>query len=89
MSEEWEDILNNMQDKDSDYKEFEIWLENGIERGWVTEPFCNTHEGDPYMTEEEQQEWEERRPLPSSNKNQRKLTRRKNEKNRSGYYCST
>ena len=59
MSEEWEEILNNMQDKDLDYKEFEIWLENGIERGWVTEPFCNTHEGDPYMTEEEQKEWEE------------------------------
>jgi hypothetical protein len=37
----------------SDYKEFEIWLENGIERGWITEPFCNTHDGDPYMTEEE------------------------------------
>jgi hypothetical protein len=59
MSEEWEEILNNIQDKDLDYKEFEIWLENGIERGWVTEPFCNTHEGDPYMNEEEQQEWEE------------------------------
>ena len=44
MSEEWEEILNNMQDKDSDYREFEIWLENGIERGWVTEPFCNTHD---------------------------------------------
>ena len=48
-----------MQDKDLDYKEFEIWLENGIERGLVTEPFCNTHEGDPYMNEEEQKEWEE------------------------------
>ena len=59
MSEEWEEILNNMQDKDLDYKEFEIWLENGIERGWVTEPFCNTHECDPYMNEEEQQVWEE------------------------------
>jgi hypothetical protein len=21
-------------------------------------PFCNTHDGDPYMTEEEQEEWE-------------------------------
>lgn len=42
-----------------DQLEFEIWLENGIERGWVTEPFCNTHEGDPFMTEEEQQEWED------------------------------
>ena len=57
--EEFEKILKDIQDKDLDYKEFEIWLENGIERGWVTEPFCNTHEGDPYMNEEEQQEWEE------------------------------
>ena len=35
-----------------------IWLNNGIERGWITEPFCNTHEGDPFMSEEEEQEWE-------------------------------
>jgi hypothetical protein len=57
--EEFEEILKNIQNKDSDSKEFEIWLENGIERGWVTDPFCNTHEGDPYMSEEEAQEWEE------------------------------
>jgi hypothetical protein len=35
------------------------WLQIGIDNGWVTEPFCNTHDGDPYMTEEEQQEWED------------------------------
>lgn len=46
-------------DFDTENKEFEIWFNNGIERGWITEPFCNTHEGDPYMTEEEAQEWEE------------------------------
>lgn len=40
-------------------QEFEIWLNNGIDRGWISPPFCNTHEGDTYMTEEEQQEWEE------------------------------
>jgi hypothetical protein len=59
MSEEFEEILKDIQNIESDFDEFEIWLENGIERGWVTEQFCNTHEGDPYMTEEEQQEWEE------------------------------
>jgi hypothetical protein len=32
MNEEWEEILTSMQSKDADYKEFEIWLENGIER---------------------------------------------------------
>lgn len=35
------------------------WLQIGIDNGWVTEPFCNTHDGDPYMTEEEEQEWED------------------------------
>jgi len=59
MSEEFEEILKDIQNIESDFDEFEIWLENGIERGWVTEPFCNTHEGDPYMNEEEQKEWEE------------------------------
>jgi hypothetical protein len=59
MSEEFDEILRDIQNIESDFDEFEIWLENGIERGWVTEPFCNTHEGDPYMNEEEQKEWEE------------------------------
>jgi hypothetical protein len=59
MNEEFEEILKDIQNIESDFDEFEIWLENGIERGWVTEPFCNTHEGDPYMTYEEAAEWEE------------------------------
>jgi hypothetical protein len=44
---------------DIDDKEFGIWLQNGINRGWITEPFCSTHDGDPYMSEEESQQWEE------------------------------
>lgn len=56
--EEFEEVLKNIQNQESDDKEFEIWLNNGIDRGWITEPFCNTHEGDPYLTEEEQEEWE-------------------------------
>jgi hypothetical protein len=35
------------------------WLQIGIDKGWVSEPFCYTHDGDPYMTEEEEQEWED------------------------------
>jgi len=31
--------------EDEDLDEFGIWLSNGIERGWITEPFCNTHDG--------------------------------------------
>ena len=38
---------------------FTDWLNHGIEQGWISEPFCNTHNGDPYMTEEEEQEWED------------------------------
>jgi hypothetical protein len=59
MNEEFEEILKDIHNIESDFDEFEIWLENGIERGWITEPFCNTHEGDPYMTDEEAAEWEE------------------------------
>jgi hypothetical protein len=59
MNEEFEEILKDIQNIESDFDEFEIWLDNGIERGWITEPFCNTHEGDPYMTDEEATEWEE------------------------------
>jgi hypothetical protein len=43
-----------------DEYDFDEWLQLGIEKGWVAgEPFCHTHDGDPYMTEEEDQEWEE------------------------------
>jgi len=55
----FDDIMKKIREDESDINEFEIWLENGIERGWVTEPFCNTHEGDPYMSDKEAQEWEE------------------------------
>ena len=35
------------------------WLQIGIDKGWVTEGFCYTHDGDPYMSPEEEAEWEE------------------------------
>lgn len=35
------------------------WLEIGQEKGWISQPFCFTHDGDSYMTEEEEAEWEE------------------------------
>jgi hypothetical protein len=40
-------------------EEFYDWLEIGIANKWISEPFCYTHDGDPYMTEEEEKEWEE------------------------------
>lgn len=39
--------------------EFSDWLQVGIDQGWISDPFCNTHDGDPYMTEEEEKEWED------------------------------
>jgi hypothetical protein len=57
---EYENVAKG--DSDDSYKEvdeFAIWLENGISRGWVSDPFCYTHDGDPYMTEEEEKEWED------------------------------
>jgi hypothetical protein len=50
---------HNEVNTDNDFNEFHIWIQNGIDRGWVTEPFCATHDGDPYMEEEEAQEWED------------------------------
>jgi hypothetical protein len=40
-------------------EDFANWLDKGTGQGWITEPFCHTHDGDPYMTEEEQKEWED------------------------------
>lgn len=59
MDNEFEEILKDIQGQEADYKEFEIWIENGVTRGWISPPFCNTHEGDTYMTDEEMQEWED------------------------------
>jgi hypothetical protein len=51
--------MSSNTDIDLDKLQFLAWLEMGINKGWVTEPFCNTHDGDPYMTEEEEKEWED------------------------------
>ncbi len=44
---------------DEEIKEAVEWLQKGIEKGWVSDGFCYTHDGDSYMTEEEEQEWED------------------------------
>ena len=59
MSDEFDEILKDIQELESDFDEFEIWLQNGITRKWISPPFCNTHEGDSYMTDEEMKEWDE------------------------------
>ena len=48
-----------MEDLSADEQEFGIWLTSGIERGWVSDPYCHTHDGGmQYMSEEELEEWE-------------------------------
>lgn len=39
--------------------EFQIWFQNGVDRGWITDMFCATHEGAPILSEEEEKEWED------------------------------
>jgi len=39
--------------------DFGEWLRLGIDKGWVSDPFCTTHGVDPWMSEEEQAEWED------------------------------
>lgn len=38
--------------------DFGEWVKYGVDKGWVTCPFCNTHDGGP-LTEEEEREFEE------------------------------
>jgi hypothetical protein len=38
--------------------DFFEWLTFGISKGWITEPFCGTHDEDPGMTDEEREAWE-------------------------------
>ena len=48
-----------MEDLSPEEQEFGIWLTNGIERGWISDPYCHTHDGGmQYMSEEELEEWE-------------------------------
>jgi len=39
--------------------EYFEWLQLGIQNKWITPPFCMTHDGDPYLTEQESNDWEE------------------------------
>lgn len=40
--------------------EFYDWLQQGVDKGWITDPYCDTHEGYyDSLTEEEIAEFEE------------------------------
>jgi hypothetical protein len=34
-------------------RDFDIWLKEGIDKGWISTVYCGTHDG-PDLTEEEQ-----------------------------------
>jgi hypothetical protein len=39
---------------------FRYWLRLGVKMGWISKPYCMTHDGNyEYMTEEERKEWDE------------------------------
>jgi hypothetical protein len=38
--------------------DFNEWMKFGYEKGWISDVFCNTHDGGP-LTDDEQQEWDE------------------------------
>jgi hypothetical protein len=41
-----------------EFLDFDSWIKFGYEKGWISDVFCNTHDGPP-MTDEEMQEWDE------------------------------
>ena len=54
--------MNHINEEDlyPEEQEFGIWLSNGIDRGWISEPYCHTHDGGmQYMSEEEIEEWDQ------------------------------
>jgi hypothetical protein len=39
---------------------FRLWLRVGVKAGWISTPYCATHDGNyDWMTEEEVKEWDE------------------------------
>lgn len=43
---------------DNDYEEFEAWVEQGLNRKWISDLVCQTHESIP-CTPEEDAQWDE------------------------------
>lgn len=54
--------MNHLGEEDLSFEEqeFGIWLANGIEKGWISDPYCVTHDGGlEYMSEEELEDWDQ------------------------------
>jgi hypothetical protein len=39
--------------------DFNEWLALGLEKEWITKPFCNTHEGYQFLTDEQEKKFDE------------------------------
>ena len=44
---------------EEDQDEFLIWFNNGVDRGWISDMVCATHDGIPSISEEEEKMWED------------------------------
>ena len=42
----------------SNIDEFQIWFDNGVKRGWISDVTCATHDGIDPISQEEIDEWE-------------------------------
>jgi len=49
-----DEVFNRPEDE-----EYRNWVWQGVEKGWVSPPFCMTHDGDNFLTKEEEEMWEE------------------------------
>jgi hypothetical protein len=38
--------------------DFDQWIKFGFDKGWISDVFCDTHDGPP-MSDEEMKEWDE------------------------------
>jgi hypothetical protein len=43
---------------EEDLDEFQIWFNNGVKRGWISDMTCATHDGIEPISQEEIDEWE-------------------------------
>lgn len=40
-------------------KDYEVWLDYGLKQGWVSSPYCSTHDYAPELSEWEEAELED------------------------------
>lgn len=49
-----------MTEEYGEWNERADWIQHGIAKGWISEPYCNTHDGGyEWQTDEEREQWDE------------------------------